>query len=772
MKLSNTLFLLYLDLIFLSGIIDLHSGLRFFMMSQNKKLSIAFYWHMHQPVYQLSPEGDYLMAWVRLHAVKDYLDMITITDKFKNIKMNVNLVPVLLDAFIDYGERGAHDLHSRLTVTPIEELNDEDKEFILNNFFDANYKTMIYPYPEYNRLFQKRQFHREVDPSQFTNQEYSDLMALFNLVWIDSVYQKQYPALKKLIKKGKNYTYDDRCAIIELQRDIIRKIIPEYKKYIKKGKVEVTTSPYYHPILPILLNINSAQVSNKEGLPANLDMEKDAEMQMRLALDRIEELVGKRPRGVWPSEHCVSPQELDLFKNLGLDWTISDEGILAESINFEFIRDFKGYMEDPYHLVKSYEYKNGLKVIFRNSMIPNLIGFEYPNFDAELAAKDLYERIKVMQSKLLSSPDENHLLTIAMDGENCWENYPHDGSDFLNTLYKLIDKDKSLETVLISEYIDKEKNHKKLNKIKSGSWINRNFKLWIDEPIKNLAWQYLKKVRDDFVEFEKNNPNNPYIENARKEIFICEGSDWFWWYGEPNDSGRDNIFDYLFREHLKNVYIYLGLDIPDYLDIPLLSSPNKPSRYPKGEIKPKIDGSDNEDSWLNAGCIDIPDGPVLKENKFFSKICFGYDKENFYLRFYINHYVLENPLTKNRSYQMYIYTRNSSKRQSLSPIRLINKTDDILPVAKQKFHNEIQVTVNQGELRYVRIIKSVPNNLWVLQSSKDLAFAFDKVIDLQIPFDNLDINPKENMEFVFVTAGYGLNDIFIPNEMLLNIKRS
>ena len=740
------------------------------MMSQTKKLSIAFYWHMHQPVYQLSPEGDYLMAWVRLHAVKDYLDMVSIVKKFKNIKVNINLVPVLLDAFLDYGVKGAHDLHSRLTITPVEELRPEDKEFILNNFFDANYKTMIYSFTEYDRLYQKRQMGADININSFTKQEYSDLMALFNLVWFDPEYAKDYPSLKKLLKKGKNYTLEDRIAIIELQRDIIRRIIPEYIKFAKSGKVEFTTSPYYHPILPILLDINSIKISNKDGLPSDLDMKFDAKTQTVAALDRIEELLGVRPRGIWPSEHCVSPEELDMFKSIGVDWSISDEGILADSINCQFVRDFKGYIEDPYHLLKSYEYKNGLKMIFRNSMVSNLISFEYSNFDSKQAARDLYERIKVMQSKLLSSPDENHLLTIAMDGENCWENYPQDGNVFLNTLYKLIDDDESLETVLISDYIDREKHHKPLNRIKAGSWINRNFKLWIDEPVKNLAWQYLKNVRDDFCEFVKHNPNNPYIENARKEIFICEGSDWFWWYGEPNDSGRDNIFDYLFREHLKNVYIYLGLDVPEYLDNSLLSGNTKLSRYPKGEIQPEINGGGDDNSWLNAGCIDIPDGPVLKENKLFDRICFGYDKNNFYLRLYINKYILNNS-DKKGIYQMYIYTRNSSKKHTLSPLRLINKTEDILPITKQKFHNEISIVVVDGSLKYVRLIKSIPNNLWVVQDSKQIKYVFDKAIDIQIPFDNLDIAHGENMEFVFVNAAIGLYDVFIPNEMLLNIYR-
>lgn len=741
-------------------------------MSQQKKLSIAFYWHMHQPEYRLTSDGDYLMAWVRLHAVKDYLDMIKIVDNFKDIKVNVNLVPVLLDSLIDYGENGAHDLHSRLTVTPVEDLNVQDKEFILNNFFDANYKTMIFPYPQYDKLLKKRQEMSEVDVDAFSDGEYSDLMALFNLVWFDPTFVEKNPEIKRLVKKGKNYTLNDRIKIIELQREIIRKIIPTYREYVSAGKVEVTTSPYYHPILPVLLDIKSVKIQNTEGLPSDLKMSQDAKIQTKTALDRVEELLGKRPKGIWPSEHCVSPKELDLFRDLGVEWSISDEGILASSINFEFVRDFKGYLEEPYHLVKSYEYKNGLKMIFRNAMIANLISFEYPNYDSEMAAKDLFERIKVIQSKLLSSPDENHLLTIAMDGENSWENYPKDGEVFLKTLYALIDGDETLETVLISDYLEKEQHHKPLNKIKSGSWINKSFKLWIDEPVKNTAWQYLKRVRDDFGEFIKHNPNAQNIDSARRELYICEGSDWFWWYGEPNDSGRDNIFDYLFREHLKNVYHELGVESPEFLDNSLLEINSGLSKYPKGEIQPIIDGQQiSDDEWLNAGFIDIPDGPVMRENKFFDKIRFGCDRNNFYLRFYLNDFVLSDPDKLKTTYQMYIYTRNASKKQAMSPMRLINKTSDILPTTKQKFHNELQLSIVEGELRLVRLIKAIPNNLWVLENPKQIKAVFGNAIDIQIPFENLDVDHNENMEFLFSIAKMGVSDILIPNSMLLNIKR-
>ena len=738
------------------------------MVAQTKKLSIAFYWHMHQPVYQLTPAGDFLMPWVRLHAIKDYLDMVTILDKFKNVKLNFNLVPVLLDSLIDYGQNNLHDIHSRLTVKPVEDLTDDDKEFIINNFFDANFHYMILPNEEYNRLYQKAQLNETGDINIFTDQEYSDLMALFNLAWFDLTYKNKYPDLKKLIKKGKNYSLEDRIKIIEIQRDIIRKIIPTYKKFMEKGKIEITTSPYYHPILPILLDIND--VVKTDDLPQNLNMELDAKMQTKAAIDRIEELFGKRPRGIWPSEHCITPKVPEMLKELGVEWTISDEGILSNSLNFEFVRDFRGYLEDPYHLLKSYNY-NGMNIIFRDAMLPNLIGFEYPNHSAEGAANDLYDRIKVAQDKLLSSPDEHHLLTIAMDGENCWENYSQDGEEFLSKIYSLIENDDTLETVLISDYLEKD-TPKPLNNLSSGSWINRNFKLWIDEPLKNLAWTYLKQVRDDFSNFVKENPLNPNIEAAKKELFICEGSDWFWWYGEPNDSGRDNIFDYIFREHLKNIYNFLGLKSPEYLDVPLLSAISKPSRYPKHEISPKINGKFEDDNeWIDAGCIRIPDGPVLKENKFYDKIYFGYDKDNLYLRLYINEFIKENPALLKQVNQMYIYTRNQSKKQSLSPIRIIQKTESILPISKEKFHNELQISIYDGEINLVRLVRAIPNNLWVITTSKNITAVYDNVVDIKIPFDSIEINSGDTLEFLFVNANYGVKDYFVPNEMLLTITR-
>ncbi len=733
------------------------------MVGTSKKLSIAFYWHFHQPVYQLSQDSDYIMPWTRLHAVKDYLDMLTILKNHKNIKLNFNIVPILVDSFIRYGELGFHDIHSRITIKPVAELTDEDKNFIINNFFDANYQFMILPFKEYDRLIHKYQFTKDIN--DFTLQEYSDLVALFNLAWIDSAHIKDYPELKNLIKKGSGYTDEDRVQIIEIQRDIIRKIIPTFRNYLATGRIELTTSPHYHPILPALIDIADVSTNSNGDLPLTLGMKKDAEAQIKEAVEIIELAFGVKPKGIWPSEHCISNKTLKMFSDLGFEWTISDEGVLSNSVKFDFVRDFNGNLENPYPLLKVYDYKgakNGLKLIFRESVFPNLISFEYPNHDSERAANDLYDRIKTIQNKIQNSPDDSHLLTIAMDGENCWENYAKDGAVFLNKLYELINEDETLETVLISDYIEKDKHAKEINSVKAGSWINQDFKLWIDEPLKNLAWSYLKQVKDDLENFILLNPDHENIAQAQKELFVCQGSDWFWWFGEPNDSGHDNIFDYLFRMHLKNVYIFLGLDVPERLEIPLMQSLEE--QYEIGE--------NPLPSAIDMNFLELSDGPVLQDNKLFDKIAYGSDNTNFYIKFYLNEYAINNPSKFAHNSQTYVYMRNSHKKQTTSHIRLIHKTDNILPVCKEKFHNELQMTIDEGQLKFSRLTCAIQNGLWCLQSKKDFAISHEKTIDVSIPFDNLEINVGEEMEFIIAQSKLGVLDSVTPNEVLLKVKRT
>lgn len=738
-----------------------------------KKLSLAIYWHMHQPVYEI--EGTYLMPWARLHAVKDYLDMVLFLDKYPKLKLNFDVVPALMDTVIDY-INGKQDIHSELSVSDTTLITDEEKAFILNNFFSPKFETMIYRSENYKNLYQKRFCKDTCNPDEFNNQEISDLMALFNLVWIDSIHYSRYPKLQELWDKQYNYTLEDRIEIINIHKQIMQEIIPTYKKYVADGRIEMTTSAYYHSILPILIDLKTSTKSTltTEGLPTTWRLIEDARAQIRKALDRVEEVMGIRPKGFWPPELCLGPKTLRILAKEGVEWTISDEGILSDSINTEFVRDFKGNLNDPYHLLKVYEYQTKdapIDIIFRDRSIPNLINFEYAGIDSKMAANDLYDKIKVVQTKILVSPDDKHLLTIALDGENCWENYQNDGNEFLNNIYSLIENDDSLETVLITDYIKKDRYKKVLNKIYSGSWIDKTFQYWIGETTKNKAWKYLKETRDDLMKFVKENKDNPNIEAAYRELMIAEGSDWFWWYGEPNNSGQDYIFDYMYRERLKNVYLKLGLEPPERLNESLITKIEMPFKHPKQMITPRMDGLiSSYDDWQYSGNISMLDGPVFRENKNVDKIHFGCDENNVYFRLHVNKNASETSFIE-RINQFYIYIRNATALKDRAYIRLICKTENAYPILREKFEHELTLTLLKDTLYPPRLASCLYQNIWTLSNPEGINIVYNDVIDVAIPFDLLGIQKGETVEFFMANTDSGVKNTYIPQEILLSLTR-
>ncbi len=750
----------------------------------SKKFSVAFIWHMHQPIYKSEQNGIYLMPWVRLHAIKDYLDMLLIMDKFPDLKLNFNLVPMLIASIYDYGYNAGHDIYSKLTITPVEELSDDEKEFILNHFFDANYPNMVLPNEEYKKLYDKRFDARHTGIKDFSNQEYSDIMAWFNLVWFDPVYREHEEIKSFFNKKNGEFTLEDRIRIIELQREIIREIIPAYKKYQDEGRIEISTSPYYHPILPVLLDINDVKATNPNAdiVELHSDMTEDARYNVQYALDRFEEIFGKRPQGMWPSEQCISEKTLQLFMDAGIKWTISDEGVLEQTLKKEFVRDFRGYLEDPYDLSLTYKYKhNGkcINLLFRDAVIPNLIGFEYPHHDPIKAANDLYDRIKTTQKKLQSSPNPKHLLTIAMDGENCWESYANDGHEFLETLYGLLTEDKDIDVVRVSDYIDevngtdKDDNAFVLDHVHAGSWINRDFMLWIGEPTKNLAWSYMDKARCDLKEYEKIHPDSQEVQLAKKELYVTQSSDWYWWYGEPNDSGQDDIFDHMFREHLKNIYKYINKPIPPYLDSPLSNYIETHSRYPKAAFENFVlNGKDPLEKWEAGGCLEIPATPTMQEKRFFNKIYFGYDYDNLYLRFDINSYILDKDKGFKDFNQIYIYFKNKpDSHYFASPIRTINKTETIIPLLREQYNSEVKLTLFKDFYFNAQLAHATRDNLWVIQLKNGIEHVFEDFLEMKIPFNDLRVAQGELLEFFIIQGPLGIVDDFYPQNSLLPVIR-
>ncbi len=745
-----------------------------------KELSIAFIWHFHQPNYKTQPDGIRLMPWARLHAIKDYLDMLLIMDKYPKLKLNFSIVPTLLDAIEEYSLDG-HDIHSKLTITPVEELTDDDKLYILNYFFDANYETLISRNYRYNELYIKRYTNPEVGINDFSLQDYSDILMLFNLVWFDPIWKNVYPELDEFEKKGRDYTLEDRKRLIELNRVIIRQIIPTFKKYQDDGRIEIITSAYNHPIVPILINPNDLKTpALKHAMPdCKVALMVDVKEQIKLAIEKFQNVFGQRPKGFWPSEHCVSQKTFDVVANLGFEWVVTDESVLSNSLKKDFVRDFRSCYEDPYDVCSLYVYttkcSKNVNLVFRDSVIPNLINFEYSHHDSIMCANDLFDRIKTVYDKLKNSPDEKHLFTIAMDGENCWDSYPQDGSLFLNHFYSLLENDKELKTVLVSDYVEQnKKTEKPLRKVKSGSWVNQEFQLWIAEPTKNLAWKYLVQARNDIKEAEKSGLfSKEQIAAAKSEIYIAEGSDWFWWFGEPNNSGQDHIFDFLFREHIKNIYLILEKPMPSYLERPLTTVMGKPLKNPSRNITPLMNGMiEGNDEWLSAGCIDIPDGPVLQENKLFDRIYFGVDPDNLYLRFDINKYVLNNKESYKEYCSVYTYvkTYNNQNKNSSSP-RTTNKMDKVFPVLFDRYMYEIKVAITPNRKYPLQFSVALEDGLWELQWGKHVKYAHKETLEVSIPFDDLKIEHGEKFDFFFVTGCSGVTEELFPKDIPLALSR-
>ncbi|MBQ8635217.1 hypothetical protein IJ425_03595 [bacterium] len=745
-----------------------------------KKLNVAFIWHFHQPNYQQNYDSDFLLPWVRLHATKDYLDMLKRMDAFEGLKLNFNFSPVLLTALQKY-INGYKDLHLKLLLTDEKDLSEQDKIFILNNYFDLNYKNMVLKRPYYTTLFNKRVNIRELDTSLFSLSEYADIMANYTLCWIDEYFIKDYPELEYLFEKEKNYTLKDRTKIFEIQLDIIKRILIEYKKYQDENKIEILTSPYYHPILPLLIDFKGKEIKNFENLPENYTNNTDAKEQVELAIDKYQEFFGRKPKGMWLSEQCVCSKTCELLSKCGIKWSVLDEGILSKSLKKEFVRDFEGNLENPYELMTNYatKGKNSINLVFGDSFFSNLINFGYGNYDSKVAANDLYEKIKTIQFKLQNSPKDNHILTIALDGENCWETYQNDGSVFLDVLYELINNDESLQTVLLGDFVEDNKPEV-LESLKSGSWINRNFDLWIGEPTKNIAWLYLDSVSKDIeiqynekIETLKDKKEIEDLKNkfniAHREILISQSSDWYWWYGKPNESKSDGIFDFLFRKHLANAYELMGFNTPDYLEVPLVEIVQRPLRNPLNQISPSLccDENDVNKEWNSAGYIFVPDGPTANISGLLKNIYFGNDKEYLYFRFILNQNSVKIS-NNNIQNQIAVYFQNSSSR-FFAPIRLVNKNENVFPILYNQFSREVRFVFTNEKISRMFLNKASNHGLWVQTISKKSQIACkNNIIEMKIPFEDLEIENNELSFCIVDSTNELINDVY-PQDILINI---
>jgi len=602
-------------------------------------LYIAFLWHMHQPFYKDPMSGLYRLPWVRLHGTKDYLDMAKVLLEFPDIRQTFNFTPSLLEQITDYTETNGKDRYLEINLKKAAELNMEEKTFILENFFLANWDTMVRPFPRYYELlvkrgmrFSKSDLRRTI--RYFTESEFLDLQVLFNLAWIDPMFRKKDPFLADLVAKGKGFTEEEKDVLMKKQLSIVRGIIPKYRELSEKGQIEVTTTPFYHPILPLLWDTDVARepVPDLRLPKRRFSHPEDAREQIRMARDYYETIFGRRPCGMWPSEGSVSEDVVKAFHDEGIEWIATDEDILARSLR-EGFRGPSGNVLNPSVLYSAYEF-SGVSMIFRDHKISDLLGFVYSGWDPGSAASDLISRLLQIRSALPEGGP--YLVPIILDGENAWEYYRNDANDFFRYLYEGLSGDDRLKTVNVSEYLKVQSGKRRLDRLAAGSWIYANFNVWIGHEEDNTAWDYLADTRDALEGFQKAHPEEK-LDAAWKALYIAEGSDWNWWYGDDHSTEKAEEFDELFRLNLMKVYKEIGRDIPPQLYVPVLREDRavSPSVEMRGFIHPRIDGiMTSYFEWYQGAYLEVgkSGGSMHMTEGLISLIYYGFNRDTLFLR--------------------------------------------------------------------------------------------------------------------------------------------
>jgi alpha-amylase/alpha-mannosidase (GH57 family) len=562
------------------------------------KLRIVFLWHMHQPYYKDLVSGEYRLPWVRLHALKDYYGMVQLLEEFPQVHQTFNLVPSLIAQIEDYVAGTARDPFLDVAAKPARDLTQEERQFALQYLFQANQTHMIGRYPRYHELWEQfRPQGRDLERAakQFQVRDFTDLQVLSQIAWFDEFYLDD-PEIAALIRKGRGYSESDQKAVIAKQREYLAQVLPAYRAAAQRGGIEISASPFYHPILPLLCDTDLGRVSSP-GLPlpqVRFQHPEDAEEQLRRGLAQHERVFGMRPRGIWPSEGSVSDEVLALAHRLGLNWVATDEGVLGRSLDSHFQRDGAGRLAagGAARLYTIYRYAKdsaAVHMLFRDHSLSDLIGFVYAGMPATQAAGDFIRRIRESAQPVLRA-GKDAVVSIILDGENAWEYYPRSGREFLRRVYDAIQKSPDLEAATVSEAIERHQDFGKLAALTPGSWINANFNVWIGAPEDNHAWDYLSAARSLYAEVA---PSSSEQQRALafEELLIAEGSDWNWWYGPEHHSANDRDFDELYRKHLSNVYQALGEAPPDSLAQPILTGVSRPYFVPQtAYIHPRIDG--------------------------------------------------------------------------------------------------------------------------------------------------------------------------------------
>ncbi|PYX78209.1 MAG: glycoside hydrolase [Acidobacteria bacterium] len=573
------------------------------------QVRVVFLWHMHQPFYKDLVSGEYRLPWVRMHALKDYYGMVRLLQEFPQVRQTFNLVPSLMIQIQDYVAGSARDPFFDIAAKPARDLSAEERRFALQYLFQANREHMVRRYARYEELWQKAEEAGDEAGKRFSAQDFTDLQVLSQIAWFDEFFLEE-PEIAGLARKARNFTLEDQGFVCSVQSRLLGRVLPEYSKAAQRGSIEISASPFYHPILPLLCDSNAGRVSSPGlALPhERFRHPEDAREQLQRALELHASVFGMRPRGVWPSEGSLSEEVLHIGHELGVEWMATDEGVLGRSTNSYFHRDGDGRLdaEAARRLYRVYRYERAgrrMNLLFRDHAISDLIGFVYSGMEAKAAAAHFVESIRNSTQALLEK-GEDATVAVILDGENAWEHYPRSGREFLRRLYEAMTA-AEFQMVTASEAVAQESAPGALTSLVPGSWINANFNVWIGAPEDNRSWDHLHAARDFFAEQAPAAPPEQR-QLAWEELLIAEGSDWNWWYGPEHHSANDRDFDDLYRKHLANVYRALGAAPPERLAQSIIRPFESQAQFvPQTSfIHPAIDGdSIRYFDWIGAATL-------------------------------------------------------------------------------------------------------------------------------------------------------------------------
>jgi len=608
------------------------------------RVHLVILWHMHQPQYREPGTGRYLLPWTRLHALKDYWGMVKILGEFPGVHATYNFVPSLGAQIEEYASGEFHEPWFELVFAPAESLQPEQRREILNRAFQVN-EQFLWRWPRFLELHsQVRLGGAEACVAQFAEQDWRDLQMLSQIAWMDEEYLAKDPVVSALSMKGKGYTEQDKAALREKQIELLGAVLPEYRLAADRGQIEISTTPFYHPILPLVCDTDIAGVANASTpLPRPpFRYPEDAREQLIRARQYHERVFGKVPAGLWPSEGSVSDQTLEIASEMGFQWFATDEGVLGRTRNIGFWRDATGFPQNAQDLYTPWQFERqgrAMSGFFRDHYLSDLVGFVYSRMAPDAAALDLHGRIRAIGDKMPSG--QTATVNVILDGENAWEYYAGNGREFLRKFYKRIEEDPEIRALTASEAIALAPSQPKLEGIFPASWINANFDVWIGHSEDVRAWDLLRDARESYGRAaDRSQTDGPIskeqLARAYESVLAAEGSDWCWWYGPEHASANDLEFDELYRKHLSEIYAAIGQEAPPTLQQPIKRAPDRSRREaPLSYLDVKVDGRESHYfEWLGAGLYsrDPRSGAMHGRANVLGDVMYGFGPQHFYLR--------------------------------------------------------------------------------------------------------------------------------------------